>query len=1792
MKKIFGIILFMIAFAMGADVKPFTFDNIAQDSASQQNQFDYMLKYKLFGHDFIKIGNDVVIPDESGWNGTAGDITSNARLTLGGPILVNGTFTMGDGQNMISGPVRTKNLNMGNVNNSQIASPVCLSGTANSNALSAIEGHTTYNFDAQICKDSVPAAPVNLEIPSIDWDNLNEDIKLDDIIQTNNGVEYTIDVPPGDKPYKVLVDKIHMCKGGFNQCKIYVKMPDGGRLTEIFVKDFQYGRQSTIQVVYKTDTADVVLTQGQYRGNLLIYTNSVLSFDNTDNYPIMGTFISTDSIFLGRNINIAGQLISTKLEIGNTLDGKSFRFVKFDPDTIDVKLDKYGGLRENDSTVVIPIELSDTSDIKVSFKYCFDLKDGVTLDDFNIPPSFPICGKDEPIKVIIPIGSKVPSDPIKVNVKVDTLTELNDYLVIKIDSISGAILPDGKTDGELKIKIIDAPHSHVEFDTTAVYKFEENKKGIVDNIKVLNATANTRFYLDSAYTDRYKLDSLTGELTLIGDELDYEKAKVDVIKVTLKDTGDVEVTRNIPISVIDINEAPSLNDTTIILSENLPIPSIVGTLKASDEDIKIAFTDNRFEILSGDSNFGIDAKTGRITATKIFNYETDDQTYELKVRVYDYTDPTLCDTATVTIKIGNINDGPKFPTHDTTFFINENVKPGIIGTVTAVDEDKDKLTYSVVGNVPFTVDSVGNIKNTREFDYEKETGFTFKVVVSDGKATDTCKVIVKVVDVNEPCSVNDTTFSIKEHTTGKVGNVNAKDEDKDSKFATLTYTIDDDVNYQVDKDGNIFVKTPLNYEEVKADTVKVYITDGTYKDSATVIIKVVDIPEDIVITGTVNPVEENTELGTPVGVVNGKDGDSTAVTYTINTTDFKIDPVTGVITTNSMIDYETQSEYPVVVTAKSTDGSKKDTAFVIKVIDVDEPVHAHDTTFTVPENTTGEIGKVTGEDEDGKPVKFSCDDTVHYSIDTNTGVVRLVDPFDYEVTQKDTLTVYVTDVNGNKDTATVIINVKNVNEDPVLQKNDSLTVPENCKNCIVGIITATDPDKDPITYVVKEPGFTIDSNGVLKLTEPLDYEKTKEVPVTVIAKDPFGSADTATYVIKVTDINEPVHVKDTTCSVKENYTGKVCKIDAWDEDKTTPKYTITDTTNYSIDSTGTITIKTPIDYEKKTKDTVTVIVTDGEFSDTAQVIIRVLDEPEDVKITEWDHNPPPDTVKTNNPDHEYKWTICEGDSCITHYDNPRIHKDTTIKVCNDKKTVCDSIVVLFNDAPPVVTLTNAKSTDALIDYITIEEQKDDKIYVNKKDNELKVTVRDTVHKTEKTFPIDVKLDTVHVSTKNVVEYNYLIDESIAKVTPIGNGLYEVKEVVKVDGRNVTMTKIVNKDMKPVDTVQTVTYTVKQDGKELTITYKTDNLTGQRIGDYQVSYKIDSCTTVSYYLGDNKKITKNEEGNIAYTVSYEYTDDFGNKASSKVDIIFDDIPPKVEILEPIKSAVFNTNAIKVKWTVNGEVQDTLNLQRLEKGPNLVIRRYVDKAGNVTADTVMVIMKEAKDIDITLVHPVTMVDQDKVDEYYSDSHHKYNDKKPYDVKFVDPKNDTLPDVIGVGFKVDIVLPSVSPTGSLATLNDIVKNGQIPVDDKGNIVGASTKGIPVDQYVEEHCTEEFQKDYKKNGLNIPLYDVTYNLHLWVYTNAANYVNDFNIEFTLNDEAKTTSAGTVQMVIDWLADKDGHVKAKNKHALGTGAYLTKLFSKSVAKHRCDYKEQVKGDKTVKKDETFKTFGFKRPKK
>lgn len=1781
---------FLLAFAISAfsaDVKPFYFSGV--DADSQQVEWDYLMKYKMFGTNGIEFkGQNIVIPDKSGWFGTAtGDWTmKNNKHFVGGPILIGGNVSFDDGQDTLStGPVRvTGNLTTSNFNPTNAIEGIsCVAGTVGQKYAAEVPSDKRYfgeNYGA--CPPEVPEVKPTLAIPAST--QAADSVKLPAVTVGNSGVVY-IDIPPtdGKELYDLYIPSITFNNGGH----LYFRMQNGGRLTRVFL---QYGLNNfiagnSIQVMYMDTTATfsggswtgegAVINNTDYSGNLLFYTTADISFPAMNpGDTIQGTFMTTGTITVRQHMVLAGQLLANFISVDADFDGRGFLYVPFDPPVLNIDPTALasGKFQENNRDVKVPIHLDTLAKTDVYFSYCFILDDRVTQADFNVP--VPACGSDTG-KVHIPAGDSLPEADIYLNVFMDGLTEGDETLKFHIFDLQGAVMPGNVHSGNFNLTLADA--GEFGLDTTWKYSEYENYTGEVDYIRVIGKSDSTRFFLDSAYEGRYAVDSITGMITLLT-PVDYELLLVDTLKVTLKDTSGLSFTGYIPVTVTDVNEAPEITTAEVKFSENLPIPAKIGTISWTDEDIVAAFRDNAVEVLVPADGITVNPD-GSVYTTKVFDFETDPKVIELTVRVYDKTNPTLADTATVKFALTDVNESPSIK--DTTFHVKENFA-GTIGKFIAADPEGKTLTYTVTDS-KFTIGTDGTLSNTTPFDYESTNRYTVTVKVSDGTMTSTAKITVIVDNVNEPVHTSDTTFTVDEGRIGTIGQVKATDEDG----TTPTYSVSDPDKYTISSYGVLSLKTPFDYDVTKADTVLVFVTDGEFKDTAKVIINVNNLNVNPVLTPDTLSVPENCG-GCSAGTVNATDNDNDKLTYEVLTPGFSIDS-TGKVTVDDPYDYETTKETSVKVVVKDPYGGADTLAYVVRIDNVNEPVHAKDTTLSVPEDYTGPIGKVTATDEDGTTPEFSVSDTSKYSIDS-TGTITVKTPFDYETTKDDTVLVFVTDGTFT-DTAKVVVKVENVNEKPVLQPNDSLTVPENCTGCTVGQVIATDGDGDTLTYTIDDPRFGIDSTGKITTKEPVDYETEKEITVKVTVTDPSGAKDSLDYTIKVENVNEPVHVNDTTCSVRENYTGEVCTIPAKDDDGTKPIYSVDDTTNYSIDSTGKLVIKNPIDFEEKPADTVTVIVTDGTFSDTAQVIIRVMDVPEKTTITEVDDQPKQDTIKTNDPDHKIDWEVCEGGVCKFDSLDVKVHKDTTITVCNEKKTSCDNVVILFNDAPPVVTLTNATSTTANIDYITIEEQKDDKIYVNKKDNPITVTVKDTARKTEQKFEIEVKLDTLPSKKVHIEDYGYVLDEFAAEPTPIGNGLVELEQVVISDGVKVSIKQVVDAETKePVEKFQTVSYTTKVDGKDVVVSYKVDPKDGTRKGDFTVSYMLDSCTSVSYTMDEKKNIAKNDEGNIGYTIGYEYVDDFGNKAFASVEIVYDDIPPVVEILSPIKNDIFKTNAVEVKWTVNGEVQDTLTLQRLEKGPNAIVRRYVDKAGNEAIATVVVIMKEAKDIDVRIIHPVTEVSKEKVDEYYSEGH-KYDEKKPFEVKIVDPKSDSVPEAIGVGFLVDIALPSVSSTGGLATLDDIVKNGQIPVDDEGNIVGASTKGIPVEQYVREHCTAEFEEDYIQHGMNIPLYDIKYQLHLWVWTTTAGYVNDFMIEYKLNDQAVASEAGTVQMVIDWLADKNGSVNASNGHQLGTSSYITTLYSKSIAKHRCDYKEQRKGEKTVKKEETTKIFGYKRPK-
>jgi hypothetical protein len=394
------------------------------------------------------------------------------------------------------------------------------------------------------------------------------------------------------------------------------------------------------------------------------------------------------------------------------------------------------------------------------------------------------------------------------------------------------------------------------------------------------------------------------------------------------------------------------------------------------------------------------------------------------------------------------------------------------------------------------------------------------------------------------------------------------------------------------------------------------------------------------------------------------------------------------------------------------------------------------------------------------------------------------------------------------------------------------------------------------------------------------------------------------------------------------------------------------------------------------------------------------------------------------------------------------------------------------------------------------------------------------------------------------------------------------------------------------------------------------------------------TVVSYAVDEKGNMVKNAEGDIGYSVSYSYKNIYGNIATESVFIVLDQIFPTVEILSPVTYSIVRSNFVEVKWTVNGIEQDSLTIQGLEKGPNIIVRFYRDKAGNEASDTVSVMMKDSKSVNIAVEQPVTEIDKDKVEEYYSVNPPKKGET--YAVSIKNPSTGKeVETLIGGSFKtkegsgeepypgmdeghlgptlaLDIKLPVIVPkegygtVSGLATLDDIVvSDGMIPLE--GVDADNATK-ISVEEYVEKYCEDGVKVPSDISQFN--LYDSKLHAKIWVYTSLGNFVDYFNFTQELNDPTYTDEAGVLNLYFEQKPDKNGFVKADNGKQYATGAYVYKVEATIRSKLRCtlpssdfnakQYKEtgdgfgpsaKRKGDVIKNSDELLKSFGYRRPK-
>ena len=208
-----------------------------------------------------------------------------------------------------------------------------------------------------------------------------------------------------------------------------------------------------------------------------------------------------------------------------------------------------------------------------------------------------------------------------------------------------------------------------------------------------------------------------------------------------------------------------------------------------------------------------------------------------------------------------------------------------------------------------------------------------------------------------------------------------------------------------------------------------------------------------------NSVAENAAIGTPVGITafaTDADG-SDSVTYSLDDDAgglFAIDPGTGVITVAGSLDYETATSHNVTVRATSTDTSYSTKTFSIDVnnLDDNDPTIADDSTTVVENASVGtvvydvnEASTFTDVDLDGDTLTYTItagNIGNAFTIDSGTGIITVNGAIDYETLAQYTLTVEVSDGSGATDTATITIDVNNINETTPSAATDSFTVAE------------------------------------------------------------------------------------------------------------------------------------------------------------------------------------------------------------------------------------------------------------------------------------------------------------------------------------------------------------------------------------------------------------------------------------------------------------------------------------------------------------------------------------------------------------------------------------------------------------------------------------------------------------------------------------------------------------------------------------------------------------------------------
>ncbi|KAL6266541.1 hypothetical protein P5V15_003388 [Pogonomyrmex californicus] len=443
--------------------------------------------------------------------------------------------------------------------------------------------------------------------------------------------------------------------------------------------------------------------------------------------------------------------------------------------------------------------------------------------------------------------------------------------------------------------------------------------------------------------------------------LDREERDYYALEVTASDQGSPSRSSVVPVvvHVIDENDnAPEFtnNSFSFHLRENEPPDTFVGKLLATDRDVD-RNADLMFSLPISQQDFVVDPRNGFIRSLRVFDRELlvtniGGSYINLEATVTDNGINRLRDRVKVTIYITDVNDNvPQFQRLPYRVQVSEGAAIGTqllrVYTTDADEGLNGDVFYSLEdGNQHghFMIDeATGQISLVKELDRETSDTYVLTVVAHDAgletRLSSSATVYIEVLDENDnvPRFVdNKSRISVLETTPTNTELLRFKATDNDlGPNSELAFAISAgnkrDTFYIDPLTGILYLRKPLDYEELVRYTLNVTCSDGGHPRLSSVtsltveVIDTNDNPPVFPNTAIVRQIREGILVRTPIVTITAEDpdsGDNGVVTYSILSQDpedqvrrFGINPSSGVIHTLLPIDREEVDTFKLVVVA-------------------------------------------------------------------------------------------------------------------------------------------------------------------------------------------------------------------------------------------------------------------------------------------------------------------------------------------------------------------------------------------------------------------------------------------------------------------------------------------------------------------------------------------------------------------------------------------------------------------------------------------------------------------------------------------------------------------------------------------------------------------------------------------------------------------------------------------------------------------------------------------------------------